>query len=812
MQDIHENKAPPNRGELKQVDDIVIFRKLFNIMPQLGWTAQPDGWIDFYNQGWYDYTGSNYEEMQGWGWQKVHDPNYLHVCMDAWTHALNTGTPCEVEFPLRRHDGVFRWFLTRMNPLRNSEGKIVRWVGINTDIQDQKDKEIEEKRRSDALADLDKAKTVFFNNISHEFRTPLTLILGPLEAVLSTALADDIRLELHTVQRNAMRLLRLVNTLLDFSRIEAGRFQASFGPTDISSFTAELSSLFRSAIEHAGLIYEVQCDPLSELAYIDRDMWEKIICNLISNALKFTLTGKISLRLYEDATNFLFTISDTGIGISDSEQSAIFQRFYRAKTDASRTHEGTGIGLSLVSEFVKMHGGSVDLKSKPSEGSTFVVKIPKGHSHLPGSLITMESLTQADVRHAQTFIEESSRWTSAPTGANLVSLAWSTARNSTLLLVDDNADMCEYLERFLSQFWNVQTACNGQDALEIIERRVPDLLITDVMMPKLDGFQLLKVLRKRDDAKNMPIILLSAKAGEEARVESLELGADEYLVKPFSTKELVVRVNSLLQKHMFAKDMELAVTERTRDLKEKQELLEITADKLFHSNKELKQLTSVAAHDLQEPLRTILVFLDRLLECQGSTLSQEGRKYLSCAIDGAQLMRELIQDLLLCSRVGTEGQQFLSTSVQQVLQATLGVLQGALSETGGKVIVDGELPIVMADGRQLAQLFQNLISNALKYRSQDAPIIRLSVKQLDDEWLFSLSDNGIGIDMQHAHRIFVIFQRLHNRNKYSGRGIGLTICKQIVERHGGKIWIDSKPNQGSTFFFTLRKLPIPAVN
>jgi signal transduction histidine kinase len=434
----------------------------------------------------------------------------------------------------------------------------------------------EARERAEALAELDRAKTTFFSNVSHEFRTPLTLLLGPIE----DALADTVhplqppqRERLQIVRRNSLRLLKLVNTLLDFSRIEAGRSQALYEPTDLAAFTADLASVFRSAMEQAGLQLVIDCAPLPEPVYVDRDMWEKIVLNLLSNAFKFTFTGQVtvSLRQADHADNTVqLQVSDTGTGIPQEEVLHLFERFHRVRGTKARTHEGSGIGLALIYELVKLHGGNIQVASTAGEGTTFTVTILLGTSHLPAERIGTERTWQSIAISAAPFIEDALRW--LPTNgerANLISetvipdleqsglfrdrpvgqtkTISSRTASAHVLLADDNADMRDYVRRLLSTSYSVEAVANGTDALNAAVARKPDLVITDIMMPELDGFQLLQALRADVRTRSVPVILLSARAGEEAAIEGLSAGANDYLVKPFSARELLARVKSHLE-------------------------------------------------------------------------------------------------------------------------------------------------------------------------------------------------------------------------------------------------------------------------
>ncbi|MBW4679948.1 MAG: PAS domain S-box protein [Microcoleus vaginatus WJT46-NPBG5] len=427
----------------------------------------------------------------------------------------------------------------------------------------------EERKRAEALAEIDRAKTAFFNNVSHEFRTPLTLLLGPVEDILDDAeksLSPRYREQLETVHRNSLRLLKLVNTLLDFSRLEAGRVQAVYQPTDLATFTAELASVFRSAIERAGLRFTVNCPPLGEPVFVDREMWEKIVFNLLSNAFKFTFEGEIELSLKIESAplkiknqessqhstfNPLFSIlqvRDTGTGISAEELPHLFERFHRVRGVTSRTHEGTGIGLALVQELVRLHGGTVEVSSQVGVGTTFTVFIPTGTNHLPADRIGGTRTLISTALGATPYIEEAQRWLPVPgekpQNPNPSPFPPSGER---ILLADDNSDMRDYVKGLLEPYYEVEAVADGAAALAAARQGSFDLILSDVMMPRLDGFGLLRELRADSRTQQVPVILLSARSGEESSIEGLEAGADDYLIKPFSARELLARVRAHLQ-------------------------------------------------------------------------------------------------------------------------------------------------------------------------------------------------------------------------------------------------------------------------
>ncbi len=440
----------------------------------------------------------------------------------------------------------------------------------------------QEKARIEALAAADRAKTLFFSNVSHEFRTPLTLMLGPLSDALAEPMPDGQRERLQIAERNAHRLLRLVNSLLDFSRIEAGRTQATFSATDLTSLTAELASHFQSACAQAGLDLVVDCDPLPGPVYVDRAMWEKIVLNLLSNAFKFTLEGGIKVSLKVRGEGVELKVADSGVGIPQADAALVFDRFHRVEGQRGRSMEGSGIGLSLVKEMVALHGGVVRVRSADGKGSVFSVRLKFGSAHLPADQIVEQPEQAGRWSGTASYLEEAVGWldrNGAPPEQALEE-AVAGAISARILLADDNADMRAYIQRILEKNGHQVTLVkNGREALDAIAAGPPpDLVLTDVMMPDTDGFTLLKTLRGSEATRDLVVILLSARAGPEARVEGLAAGADDYMVKPFDARELVARIDGAINlSHQrrasaareAALQAEMKAEERVRELAER---------------------------------------------------------------------------------------------------------------------------------------------------------------------------------------------------------------------------------------------------
>jgi signal transduction histidine kinase len=655
----------------------------------------------------------------------------------------------------------------------------------------------EERKRAEALAEIDRAKTAFFSNVSHEFRTPLTLMLGPLEDELRERvepLPPARRERLQTAHRNTLRLLKLVNTLLDFSRIEAGRTQASYQPTDLAAYTAELASVFRSAIEKAGLSLTLACDPLPEPIYVDHEMWEKIVLNLLSNAFKHTFEGGIRVGLHWRADHVELVVADSGVGIRTEELPRLFERFHRVKGAKSRTHEGTGIGLALVHELVALHGGNVQVASEEGRGTTFTVGVRAGSAHLPKERL----LTAADARSTATSAaayEEAMQWareasliaaepppsvefsTNTERGA-----AKSSERRPRILWADDNADMRDYVSRLLSDRYEVQAVPDGLAALTAAQNELPELVLSDVMMPRLDGFGLLKALRADARTKTVPVILLSARAGEESALEGLDAGADDYLVKPFSARELLARIRTHL---------DLARARRQ------------WAEELERANQELEAFSYSVSHDLRAPLRAIDGFSRVLLTSKGDQLDDEGRSYLDRVRAAATRMSVLIDDLLRLSRISRGTMKRELVDIGAMAKEIVDELRRVDPKRRVDVHIEPGLE-ARADAKLLSVVLDNLLGNAWKFTSKRSEA-RIVVGRTPGAMppTFFVRDDGAGYDMAYADKMFGPFQRFHSQAEFEGTGVGLATVQRIVARHEGRVWAESEVEHGATFYFTL---------
>lgn len=787
----------------------------------------------------------------------------------------------------------------------------------------------QEQEKAEALAQVDRAKTQFFGNVSHEFRTPLTLMLGPINDILakdSSSMVVADRDVLLLVQRNALRLQKLVNSLLDFSRIEAGKYKASYRPVDISRVTAELASNFQSLMSNAGLRFEVDCRAIGAPVFLDVEMWEKIVLNLISNAFKFTFEGGISVRTRRAGDNAELVVSDTGIGISKENLVHVFERFHRVENVRSRTHEGSGIGLALVNELVRMHGGSITADSVEGKGTTFTISIPLGNKHLPSDQIQVskEELSSTAI-NPEAFREEASRWLTKNESEEIISHELSKPR---VVLAEDNADMQMYIKSILEGICEMHIVSNGRQAIETIRRIKPDLVLTDIMMPEIDGIGLLRAIRSEETLKAIPVILLTARAGEEARIEGLQSGADDYLTKPFGRNELIARVTSNLQLSKLRKEVQAAVRyseaklralvnatsdviyQMSPDWKTMRQLdgrsflkdtgipLENWQEKYIHpkdrmrvtqvieeaikskstfhlehqvirndgtlgwtlsraipifddngeivewfgaasdisdrkfyeselearvedrtralnsannalqiSNDDLQQFAHVASHDLKEPLRKIKTFALRLHEELEPTLPEKGKIYVERVLSSAERMSTMIDGVLTYSSLNGSGFMMEVIDINSVIANIKTDLELLIDQKKAR-IESSNLPSIKGGRVLIHQLFYNLINNSLKFSDPSrTPHIKIEGHEETRDGkkvqLISVSDNGIGFDQSQSTIIFDTFTRLHSKDQYDGTGLGLSLCKKIVERHNGHIWAYGQKDAGATFVIEL---------
>ena len=665
------------------------------------------------------------------------------------------------------------------------------------------------RERAQALAELDSAKTLFFSNVSHELRTPLTLLLAPLDDVLArTTLEAADRQLIEIARRGGGRLLKLVNSLLEFSRIEAGRIEASYEATDLASLTADLASVFRSTFERGGVVLALDCPKLPDDVFVDRDMWEKIVLNLISNAFKFTLEGEVRVTQHVAGDSIQLQVSDTGCGVAAEDLPRLFERFFRGRAPQARTHEGSGIGLSLVQELVKLHGGTIDARSEVGVGTTITLRIPRGSAHLPADRIGASRILQRARIGALPFVEEALGW--LPDGSRIPITSEPAANDpladgplsaevpgsdgrARVLIVDDNADMRSYLSRLLGERWQVETAPDGAVALQRMHEDAPDLVIADVMMPVMDGFELLQSIRSSEAVAKVPVMLLSARAGEEASAEGLRAGADDYVIKPFSARELVARVESRLTQARLR-----AAERRAREAAEQ-------------ANHARDVFFTMLSHELRTPLMAVLAWTALL---KGNKLDPaEAVHALELIERNARVQRRLVDDLLDVSRIVTGRLRIDPRPVSSLAQMISTVVDSFRPAASAKHLsVDTEIEpaagAINGDSERLQQVVWNLVSNAIRFTPAGGRI-QIRYARAGDRVELVVRDSGQGIAPEALPRLFERYWQGSNSQRRShgqGLGLGLAIAHRIIELHAGHISAHSD-GEGCGSAFTVR-LPV----
>lgn len=705
-----------------------------------------------------------------------------------------------------------------LNPLRPVEesSKFIALVTVQLEkaMANARIKQLAEERARQ-LTEIDRAKTLFFSNVSHELRTPLTLLLGPVRQVLErTRLEPEQRELLETARRAGSRLLKLVNSLLEFSRIEAGRTDARYVPIDLGRLTTDLAGMFRSLFELAGLTLRIDCPADLEPAYVDPDMWGRVVLNLLSNALKFTFEGGVTVRLRRCADHFELQVTDTGCGIAEADLPRIFERFTPRSAMHARTVEGAGIGLSLVQELVKLHGGTIEARSRLDQGTTFTVRIPRGASHLPPQRLGTSGSSTGMHGEALPFLDEARGWlatddapVAADAGASPCALrppslqpgpdaaslchAPPPAQRERILIVDDNLEMRRYLMRLLKERWQVQAAADGAAALERIRRERPDLVLADIMMPRMNGLEMLHALRSDPAISHIPLLLLSARAGTETSVGGLRAGAADYLLKPFSPPELIARIEArLAQVRQHAAE---------RSAREQAERCVRARDEFF----------AALSHELRAPMMSIFLWSETL---RTTPLSHRRRIAAVDAMElAARTLRRLAEDLHDIARAASG-----EIRVERRRYAALAPLVAAATDAFAPAAAEKRLSLrtslardsgpVQVDADRMQQVVSNLLSNAIRYTppggwievhcARRAGMVELHVR-----------DSGRGIAPQDLPHLFERYWRAAAaRDDDSGLGLGLAIVRRLLELQDGQIEAASE-GEGRGATFTV-KLPV----
>jgi PAS domain S-box-containing protein len=525
----HLNITQRRLAEEKVRESELQFRTLANSIPQLACMTEPNGAVFWYNDRWLEYTGMTMEELKGWGWQRVHDAEILPNVVRQWEKSLATGKPLEIEFPLRRADGVFRWFLTRVLPIRDSEGNITRWFGTSTDIE-----EIRNALKS--AEEASRLKDEFLATVSHELRTPLNAILGWAQMLECGRIKEpeQIRRAHEAIYRNARSQAQLIDDILDVSRIITGKLRIEMQPVSFASVIKTAIETLQPAIQAKSMLLEINLSESADLIYGDEERLQQVVWNLLSNAVKFSPNrSRLAVTLENLDSHLRLTVRDEGRGIEKEFLPFIFDRFRQADQSSTKQHGGLGLGLSIVRHLVELHGGSVSAHSEgEGKGATFVVRLPLLWQQ-PETTATAEDLSEERLQETETAESD------CPPDL----------RFRRILLVDDEADTLAVLEAALFQCRaEVRLATSAAEAFEIFQRWRPELVISDIAMPEEDGYSLIKKIRALapESGGTTPAIALTAYARQQDRENALAAGFQTHLSKPVEPKQFLKTADELL--------------------------------------------------------------------------------------------------------------------------------------------------------------------------------------------------------------------------------------------------------------------------
>lgn len=636
----------------------------------------------------------------------------------------------------------------------------------------QREKELQQLYKR--LNEMNQLKSQFFANVSHELRTPLTLILAPIRKLLNkNDLPDKYRSDLEVVERNAQTLLKHVNDLLDVSKVEAGKLNVEYSEIDLSKLLQRVASHFDSVAKEKSISYFVE-GPNILSAQVDPAKVERILLNLLSNAFKFVPAGgKVDCLLdaKEDFANII--VSDNGPGVPDSLRDAIFERFRQVNNGDTRSFGGTGLGLSIVKDFVDLHGGRISVSENSGGGALFDIRIPLKAP--TSSFVSTDKYSEISEATVLGTLQEFRRLSEIE-GTGVVN------RNLPhVLVVEDNSEMREYIYETLKAEFNVSLAVNGKDGLEKAIQLVPDLIITDVMMPIMSGEDMVRELRTVPDLMKTPILLVSAKTEDTLRIRLLQDGGQDYLLKPFAPEELLARARNFIK-------------------------LKKSVDDLENLNKELEAFSFSISHDLRAPIRGIEGVARFVLEDYSSALDAEGLRMVNVIISTAAHMANLVDDLLSFHKVTKLEAKFRNINMLDLVKEVIATVKNVYPNTEYDLNIE-ELPAAFGDLSMIRQVWVNLISNAFKYASKkEKPKIRVGCRRGLREDTYFVKDNGAGFNDKYSDRLFKVFQRLHSNQDFEGTGVGLAIVERIIRRHGGKVQAEGVVNQGATFYFTLPKI------
>ncbi|MCG8592464.1 MAG: ATP-binding protein [Proteobacteria bacterium] len=708
------------------------------------------------------------------------------------------------------------------------------------------------ERARDELAELDRTKSRFTANVHHELRTPLTLMLAPIEAMRLGdfgALTGPVEKATQTMHVNGLRLLKLINNLLDLSKVESGEARVQRREMRVEQLLAEVVDGARPMAERKSIRLEALVADSPPVVYADTDSIEKVLVNLVGNSLKFTPEGgEIRLEAESDGDGVHVRVVDSGVGIPPDQIGRIFDRFAQVDTSATRDHEGTGIGLSLVQELVHLHGGRVWAESAGvGQGATFHFTLPAGE---PDAL-EEELVVQSDGRELtlgrsfealRSEIEQSMmaegtfddiernvrRWEDRSQHGGAAGEAGALDQPE-VLVVEDNPDMRELLAFVVGREFRVRTARNGREGLQAARAEAPDLILTDVMMPEMSGTELCRAIKHDSQLRGVPVVLVTSKAEREMKIEGLELGADDYVSKPFHPRELLARVRSLVK----LRRLQIEAVERNRELEQAMAELKQAEVQLIQAERlgAVGELAAGVAHEVNNPvnfalnavrtLRSSVAEVREVAQCVaelelenpqkreaqlaalGRLQGEVGLGELGATLDelagivteGLERTHRLVGELRDFAAPGRGAR--VGVDLQRGIQSTLHLLQHTLTDAQVRVVdeMPPALPLVQGDPGALNQVFLNILKNAAEAMAERGGVITLQ-SSAEGGWVeIGVVDDGPGMDAETRKRLFEPFFTTKEAGK--GTGLGLAISRRIVDEHGGRLDVHSKLGEGT---------------
>jgi signal transduction histidine kinase len=668
------------------------------------------------------------------------------------------------------------------------------------------------KQSLDKLTEYDRLKTEFFSNVSHELRTPLTMILAPVDRLLerqATAIPPGAANMLEMVRLNGYRLLDLINRLLDFSKLEAGQMRLVVGRLDISALVDKLTKAATPLAQQRGIELVVDCDPQLQPFGADEEKIDTIISNLLSNAIKFTPGGgSIRIETHSADDRAWVSITDTGIGIDESQRERVFQRFVQVDGSSSREFSGTGLGLSLVKGLVELHGGEIHLKSELGKGSRFWFDLPLRpvpETNDSGPAVERKKIGR-EFADLETFTEKAQEERADAAAADPFA--------RTILVVDDTTEMRVLLADILRDQYRVLFGRDGREGLEVAQREHPDLIISDMMMPHVDGQEFCRRVKEDPATAHIPFVLLTAKADLAMKITGLNVGADDYLTKPFEEKELKARVRSLLKLRGLHQDLD----RRNRELRTAYNDLRAVQNQLVQAEKmsSLGQLIAGLAHEINNsinavyngirPLASTVKRMERMLDAPGRESEDlQSKAEIEAAFKkifsltrvieaGATRTARIIGDLKTFSHPGGEGFQVFD--LHESLDMCVNLLSSTLRDRVEVLRDYGQIGRVFGPAGQLNQVFMNVLNNAQQAIEGEGQVT-IATRQEGDSITVSIRDNGCGMPESVREKVFDPF--FTTKEPGVGTGLGLSISYGVIAKLGGTIQCKSAPGEGTEF-------------